>query len=433
MRNNTRKAILLIMLVLFILFAPTLILYSQGYRIDLKNRSITQTGGLFLKTQPKKTEVFIEGESRSQTDFFFGSVLIENLLPQKYDVEVKKEGYHSWKKTVEINPKEVTEFKDITLFPEDLQFNFLLTGIDNPLFTPDNRRIVWEEKSGSSWSLKMYDLDSSLKVHLVSEDEAFPNKDAEILDKRMSKTNNELYLTIKVDGVTREYSLQLDSIPAKLQEVEEQNSTGTVPVGLPSDAVAHLSSGAYVYYLNEAGYVFRSSDFLTGKEQLNDEPLTLSKDRNYKLLRFSDFLLVEEEQGALYILRSDSRKFDRIFSPIKSLSVSPDGRKLLYFSDYEIGILFLEQINEQPQRARGDNIFLIRLSERIGDIYWLTPDYLVFNTPTGIKITEIDNRDSINVVQISEFPESKIVWLPQQQKLYVLSNKGLWSLGNILP
>jgi hypothetical protein len=433
MRTNTRKAILFIMLVLFVLFAPTLIFYSQGYRIDLKNRSVTQTGGLFLKTQPKKTEAFIGGKLRGETDFFFGSVLIENLLPEKYSAEVKKEGYHSWKKTVEIKPKEVTEFKNITLFPEKLQFTFLLTGIDNPLFTPDSRKIVWEEKNGNSWSLKMYNLDSALKIHLVSEAEAFPNKDAEILDKKMSETGNELYLTIKVDGTVREYSMQLDNIPAKLQEVETENSTGTVPVGLPSDSVTYISSGAYVYYLDEAGYVFRSSDFLSGKERLNDEPITISKDRTYKLLRLSDFLLIEEEQGALYVLKNDSKKFDRIFSPVKSLSVSPDGRKLLYFSDYEIGILFLEQINEQPQRAKGDNIFLIRLSEKIGDVYWLTPDYLVFNTPTGIKITEIDNRDSINVVQISEFPDSKIVWLPGKNKLYVLSNKGLWSTESILP
>ncbi len=433
MQNRTRKLILFSMLVLFTLFAPILILYSQGYRIDLESRSITQTGGLFIKTQPKKTNVFLEGKARGQTDFFFGSVLIENLLPKKYAVEVRREGYFTWKKAIDVKPKEVTEFKDIMLFTKNPDFTFLLTGIGNPLFTPDNKKIIWEEKSGNSWALKTYDLSSNLKAHLISESEAFPNKDAEISDIKMSESGNELYLTIKVDGNTRDFSLQLDRIPAKLQEIETQNSTGTIPVGLPSDAAAYLSSGGSLYYLDEKGYVFKVNDFLSDKERLNDVPVTVSKDKTLKLLKLSDFLLIEEQQGGLYILRPDSKKFDKIFSSVKSLKISPDDRELVYFSDYEIGILFLEQFNEQPRREKGENMFLIRLSEKIGDVYWLTSDYLIFNTPRGIKIVETDNRDDINVVQISEFPESKIMWFSSGQKLYVLSNKGLWVSENILP
>lgn len=83
---------------MFLLIAPSIVLYSQGYRIDFENKKITQTGGLFLKISPKQADIYLNGKLSRKTDFFFGSALIENLLPKKYKLEIKKTGYQSWKK-----------------------------------------------------------------------------------------------------------------------------------------------------------------------------------------------------------------------------------------------------------------------------------------------------------------------------------------------
>jgi len=123
MTKKVRTILFLIFLFLFLLIAPSAIFYSQGYRFDFENKTLTQTGGFFLKAGPKQVEIYIDGKLAKKTDFFFGSALVENLLPKRHKIEVKKEKYLSWEKTLEIREKEVTEVKDLVLFPENLNFN----------------------------------------------------------------------------------------------------------------------------------------------------------------------------------------------------------------------------------------------------------------------------------------------------------------------
>jgi len=51
---------------------------------------IVKTGGLFIKALPKQANLYINGDFIKKTDFFFGSTLVENLLPRTYKVELKK-------------------------------------------------------------------------------------------------------------------------------------------------------------------------------------------------------------------------------------------------------------------------------------------------------------------------------------------------------
>ena len=131
MTKKTRTVLFLIFLTLFLLITPLAIFYSQGYRIDIDSKRITQTGGLFLKVIPKQAEIYLNEKLTKKTDFFFGSALIENLLPRKYKIEIKKEGYHPWEKNLEIKEKEVVETKNIVVFSENINFEILSKKIEN--------------------------------------------------------------------------------------------------------------------------------------------------------------------------------------------------------------------------------------------------------------------------------------------------------------
>jgi len=99
MTKKTRTILFLVFLFIFLSAAPAVVLYSQGYRIDFDNKKISRTGGLFLKIEPKQVEIYLDGKLTEKTDFFFGSVLIENLLPKKYEIEIKKPEFATWEKT----------------------------------------------------------------------------------------------------------------------------------------------------------------------------------------------------------------------------------------------------------------------------------------------------------------------------------------------
>jgi len=65
-------------ILVFIIAAPGLVLYAQGYRLNFPympgTKLIVKTGGLFLKVTPKPVDVYINNKLAKQTDFFFGSV-----------------------------------------------------------------------------------------------------------------------------------------------------------------------------------------------------------------------------------------------------------------------------------------------------------------------------------------------------------------------
>jgi hypothetical protein len=100
--------------------APGVVLYSQGYRFDFEQRTITQTGAFYCKVLPGNANVYINDKYAKKTSMFTNSALLENLLPRKYKIEIRKDGYHSWQKNLEIKERQVAEAKHIILFPKEL-------------------------------------------------------------------------------------------------------------------------------------------------------------------------------------------------------------------------------------------------------------------------------------------------------------------------
>lgn len=127
----------------------------------------------------------------------------------------------------------------------------------------------------------------------------------------------------------------------------------------------------------------------------------------------------------------DSKSFEKFFEPVKALKISPDSKKLAYFSDSEIWLLFLQNKQDSPQKKAGDKVFLTRLSEKIENVFWLNSDYLIFNAGDKIKIAEIDDRDGINIIDLAEISKimpagnektSEVFWNLADEKLYLFGN-----------
>ena len=118
MSYRTRTILFILILILFLITATLTVFYSLGWRFDWKTRKITQPGIFYFKVWPRSVQVYLDNELKEKTDFFFGSTLVENLLSKEYKVEIKKEGFHTWEKTLEIRKIEVTEAKNIILIPK---------------------------------------------------------------------------------------------------------------------------------------------------------------------------------------------------------------------------------------------------------------------------------------------------------------------------
>jgi hypothetical protein len=428
MTKRNRTIFFYLLIFLFLLIAPASIFYSQGYRLDFNKRQVVRTGGLFIKAIPKQADVYINGTAKKRTDFFSGSLLITNLLPKDYQVRVVKNGYFPWEKNLEIIGKQVTEGKNIILFQNYQNFNNLaINSVKNFWTTPDEKKIILYEISSSTsgWFLEVYDINNNSKNILIKESD-INQKSATFVGLEFAKTPGEIIMKTNTAGEIKSFSLDY----TKTSPVLTPSTSSDIVA--PKGILSFKENNNEIYYLNNSGYVFKSDLTFSPKEKINKIPFSLKAGIKYALRIFSNNIFLQENQS-LYLFNSESGAFEKFFESIRDIKLSPDTKKLVFFSDSEIWVLFLQDISDQPQKKTGEKIFLTRFSEKIGDIFWLNSDYLIFSSGNKIKISEIDNRDKINIYDIGVFNNPQIYLNSKESKLYILSQGQLLFSQKLLP
>jgi hypothetical protein len=415
MTRKSRTILFYSFVLLFLALCPILVLYSQGYRFDTANKKITQTGGIFIKIEPKQADVYINGNLEKKTDFFFGSALIKNLLPKKYKIEVKKEGYQPWEKNLEVKEKEVTEAKSVLLFPKNPSFNILEDNIDNLWFSSETGKIILKEanpSASSTWSLKVYDPYKNVKTFIIDEKSIY-SKGAELLALNFRPNSQEIYIDVGIKEQIKYFALNYNENPPILKE----KTTST----FPTSTISYKETSSGFYYLDNYGYLFKSDLSRTSEQKINGVPLPIKQETEYEIISLANQIFIKEN-SILYRLDQNTSSFEKFFEPVKDLRISPDSKKFLVFSENEIWLFPPQNTDEAKVKT-----FLTRFSEKIGNAFWLNNDYFVFNAGNKIKISETDNRDRLNINDIGEFKNPEIFFNQTDKKLYVFSEKQLYS------
>jgi len=126
----------LMFFVLFVIVLAIVIGYARGYRFDIEKKSLKSTGIISLTSNPKAAKIFINGELKGVTDTNL------TLPPENYFVEIKKEGYTSWNKQINLKGELVINI-DPVLFPVNPSLSPLTNlGVIKAFPTDDGDKIV---------------------------------------------------------------------------------------------------------------------------------------------------------------------------------------------------------------------------------------------------------------------------------------------------
>src|SRR3989338_5640404 len=99
MEKRTRRILYYPLLAIFIAALPLLLLYALGVSLDWRDQTVTQTGGVFIKSRVPRLSIYLDSQQMKQTGFFSGSALITE---------------------VSVSPLDVVELRNILLIPENL-------------------------------------------------------------------------------------------------------------------------------------------------------------------------------------------------------------------------------------------------------------------------------------------------------------------------
>ncbi len=495
MTKKTRTILFSFFVFVFLIITPLVIFYSQGYRFDFGTRKIVQTGAFYFKVWPGSAEIHVDGKTMKKTDFFFGSTLWQNLIPKEYKVRIEKEGYQSWQKNLEVKEKLVTEIKDVILFPEKVNFQSVSQGVQDFWALPDKKRLILEKINPPSdklettnWRLVIYDTSKNVQSLFLEESTIGKKEKAEITEITISSDSKKILLSANFNEKTQNFIIDINNQPQtttplslsflgegleniefnlnnsqklfflknqRLYDADLNNTkprllgtsttkqTGSTEIQKPlmENVLSYSQVGDNLYIFQSvppkkrtdktSGFVLKTD--LSGKiiEEINETPFIIAPESYYKIFVFQPYIFLQENDS-FYLFKQETKSFEKLFEQFQNLKISPDSKKLAYFSNNDLRIFYLIDIPEQVQKKAGDNVLLAHFQERIKDAFWLDSNYIVINLGGQIKIIETDDRDKIQTWDIGNFENPKIFLNENDKKLYVLDKGVLFLAENLL-
>lgn len=433
MPNRIHSFIFLLFLILFVTVAPLALLYSEGYRYNFDDNEIVKTGGLSLKVAPQiRAEVYLDGEFQEKVSGWNYSTYINGLPAKNYDVQVSKEGFHPWEKTLKIQESKVAEAKNILMVPTEPELQKQIKETDSFTFSPDETKMAYRNDN----ELGIYDIEEatttarystttftkwgpkSEKFLINATDSHLVVEDQETTEIELPTTTKEIHFN---PNNTEElfYSTQDELLKVDYTEDSPQPTT-TISDYLDFDLT---SQG--IRWLSETGR-FHQGDFSGSIEttfSLSSLPLEAE---DYEIISrgIKPLILADED---LYVLTEDE-KLKQLDSNVKEVEVSPFSQKVALISEHEVNVVYLKEQEDQPRKKKYEKDFITGFSQPIEKVSWLDPEHLILNLndTNKIKISEIDTRSQVNMVDYLNTDFDRWYWNNNRGTLYLLNENTLY-------
>lgn len=414
MSKKARTILFYILVAIFLIIAPLVILYGEGYRFDFESGKIIETGGIFIKTYPKDAVILVNDKKAKTISGLGRSVLIQNLVPKTYNIKISKLGYFSWEKNIKVDEKKVSEI-DINLFKKTYEKELLAEEILN-VFEIKNAFII-ERKDGFFY----YTPENNKEEFIVGVGDALILENDLLLKKgtkyylisgTTSKEFNDIgQSSFKKDDLNNLYY----QIEERLYKNNELIKTNVQFYGLDRNTVYYFSNG--ILYKNEA--------------KLMDVKLEIDETKEYNLLFIYNRIFLNENNEKLYIL--DNNEFKKILNLNSCLEYSEWDGKILLNTGNEIWVYFSKETN-YPEFTSGNTLKLIaRYQDKIKDLYFINDKYYIFTKGNDLVVSEFDYRDRINTFTIlTNLNDAKMFFNYDSKNIYILENNSLYSILKII-
>ena len=365
MTRNTRTLFFYSCIALFAILAPLLIAYSFGYIFHPTTGLLEKTGGIFIKSKTPRISIFVDGTFIKETSYLSGGALLTDITPGTHRLRLEKSNYHSWSKTIVVEPMLVADFR-----------NVLLVHDPAPIATSTKDEIAMLRASINTGSLRAAPPKETVSLSDFSAPAASPSFFLNSKHNLIGKTATTTQVLVSyvnsfsiVDGVP--YFIDKNGFLGKVDPETKHITT----IGRPG------------FYLSQA-------------------PAQFLKAPNGKIV-------ILDASGGLF-LSDGSTNIQTITGGVRQFSFDSNGVKMLIQKDQSVDVLWLEDNPLQPFEQAGIREQIFADESIIQDADWFFGDdaHIVIRNPDGIFFTDIDTRDGKNIIQLFEKKTDELVTVP---------------------
>ncbi len=430
-----RRLLYILFFAIFFSVAPFVIKFAEGYRYDWTKHRWQKTGVLFLESKPTKAEVYLNGKLQKKTT----TAHFKYLLPDEYQVELKKDGYQSWSKKLGVFPGATTFTQYVRLFKSQPEIKQILASKITAVSETQSNFFAFVFEQEGKINLALLDLTTGKITNLTALN-FLPDKI--ILSPRVAT------ILLLKDG--RYFSLSVASqkltdlnLPALLPANEfkwfaDQNedfifgntSNGLVRFDLSNKKTTLLLEKNIVdFYLvgNDLFFLEKSTaQTLLKKTSLGSNNFqtiaTLPTGKNYLFLNSpqNQLTLLDIGRQILYLVnpRADQTKEAVIsLADIKFARWVNDESVLMFGNDFEI-------YNYYPEKKETN--LVVRLSSPITKTLWYAlSTHLIYLSEDKINIVETINYERAQNQLLEKTGVREIFINDKGDKIYLLAEDGV--------
>jgi len=410
----------------------------MGLRFDFKNKLITETGGIYVKSIPQNVELTLDGEPvKNEAGILSAGTFIDNLAPGTHHLVLNLEGYSGWQKNTPVEPGSVSVFDYVVLVPNESR-KMLFDRVDsfafaNGLFVTENEgkiefddtRIIGNEivhftdegtvitrnsLNDTYYSSDIFDLGSSLNLNVI-----FNN---------LKETRLNLPGAVPVRKISPYPSDDSRFIVLTGRAIYSMDTDGLSVEQIDSSANDFSISGNQLFWINESGISSINLLFDTEGIVFEDSPTNIKQfDSNSS----GDSLFVLSGNGTLVYVDLEQTTSTILSTSADEFSVSPSG-SLILFSEKDGGIKIYDLDWEEGDRGK-KLLELISVDSGINKVSWYQTDSYIFikDNSGNLRFVEIDEHSPINEVVISD-QVGDFLYDDEAESLYYGNAKGVWSL-----
>lgn len=305
--NRKRLAIFLTVAILVPTTAYFVIKLARGYRPDISTFTLRPTGLLVATSAPDGAQIFIDGKLVSATNTTI------SLSPETYEVELKKDGFIPWKKTLKIE-KELVAKTDAYLFPTfpDLR-PLTFTGAENPVISPDGQKVAFAVSGASAGKDGLWILDLAERPFGLS-------RESRQILRSAPKGRDFAQSTYIFSPDSKQLLVTLSGRSGKAGKTVEENFLVDASVFTPSTELIEISVA-----LPTIEKQWEKEEKLRQTEVLSKLPKEVLKiaTASAKAVSFSP-----DETKILYTATASAEIPEKLITPIPGASSQPESREL---------------------------------------------------------------------------------------------------------
>jgi hypothetical protein len=139
------------------------VVYSQGYRLELEKKKVkvTQTGILSVRSIPEGATVYLNGKIETATNS-----TVSSLSRGTYKVEIKKDGFTDWDKTVEVYNDKVTDITALLISKSPRIEPLTNYGVSSFAIFHDGSKIIYSTKNGKEPGIWLLPLNQTASLSI---------------------------------------------------------------------------------------------------------------------------------------------------------------------------------------------------------------------------------------------------------------------------